>query len=105
MDGTTEKIEVVTSPQGASCSFIRAGKVIGSVVTPGSLTIDKTKDELDIYCVKKGYKPGTVTEKSGTDKATYGNIAIGGLIGGIVDSASGADDYYDTPVNVILERK
>jgi hypothetical protein len=33
---------------------------------------------------------------------TFGNIAIGGLIGWGIDSAVGADNKYDSPMNITL---
>jgi hypothetical protein len=39
---------------------------------------------------------------SGAAGATFGNIVAGGGIGWAIDSASGADNKYDAPVNVTL---
>jgi len=42
---------------------------------------------------------------SGAAGATFGNIVAGGLIGWGVDSATGSDNKYDSPVNITLPRK
>lgn len=34
--------------------------------------------------------------------ATFGNIVLGGGIGWAIDSASGADNKYTSPVNITL---
>lgn len=39
---------------------------------------------------------------SGSAGATFGNIVAGGLIGWGIDSASGSDNKYDSPVNMTL---
>jgi hypothetical protein len=39
---------------------------------------------------------------SGIAPATWGNLALGGLVGWGVDSAFGADNKYDSPVNLTL---
>ena len=39
---------------------------------------------------------------SGLADASFGNIIAGGIIGAVVDSASGADNKYASPVNVSM---
>jgi hypothetical protein len=43
--------------------------------------------------------------KSSSAGATFGNIVAGGLIGWGVDSATGSDNKYDSPVNITLSKK
>jgi hypothetical protein len=40
--------------------------------------------------------------KSGNAKATLGNILLGGVVGWGIDSATGADNKYTSPVNITL---
>jgi hypothetical protein len=40
--------------------------------------------------------------KSGAAGATFGNIVLGGGIGWAVDSATGSDNKYDSPVNLSM---
>jgi hypothetical protein len=40
--------------------------------------------------------------KSGAAGATFGNIVLGGGIGWAIDSATGSDNKYDSPVNLSL---
>lgn len=44
----------------------------------------------------------TYLNHSGVAGATVGNIILGGGIGWAIDSAAGADNKYDTPVNITL---
>jgi len=76
---------------------------IGTVSpTPGGILIEKTKYDIIIKCNKDGYQEATYFNKSGSAAATFGNIVLGGGIGWAIDSASGSDNKYDSPVNITL---
>jgi hypothetical protein len=103
VEGTSQTIAVSTNPSGASCTFMRQGKPIGTVAaTPGSTKIDKTKYDITVECEKAGFAKSTYLNKSGAAGATFGNIIAGGGIGWAVDSAVGADNKYDSVVNITL---
>jgi hypothetical protein len=103
IEGTSQTIAVSTNPVGASCTFMRQGKPIGTVaMTPGSAKIDKTKYDITIECEKDGFTKSTYLNKSGAAGATFGNILAGGGVGWAVDSAVGADNKYDGAVNITL---
>ena len=106
VEGRSEQLMVNTSPDNAHCTILRKGESIATIpVTPGSTLIEKTKDDITIRCSKAGYEEATFIDHSGIDDWTYGNIALGGLIGWAIDSSAGADNYYDSPVNVTLPKK
>jgi hypothetical protein len=97
---------VNTNPPGASCTFTRHDQTLGTISpTPGSLYIEKTKYDITIACDKKGYETATYLNHSGAAGATFGNIVLGGGIGWAVDSATGSDNKYDSPVNITLPKK
>ena len=103
IEGTSQQIEVVTNPAGASCTLVREGQPIGTInPTPGSVLIKKTKYDITVLCDKQGFAQATYLNHSGAAGATAGNIILGGGIGWAIDSASGADNKYDTPVNLTL---
>ena len=103
IDGTSQQIAVNTNPSGADCGLYREGVRIGEVAnTPGSVLIKKSKHDISVVCVKDGYQQATYFNKSGVAGATFGNILLGGGVGWIVDSAAGADNKYDSPVNITL---
>jgi hypothetical protein len=103
ISGTSQEIKVVTNPPGANCQLVRGGAVIGQVYqTPGSATIQKTKDDITLACHKDGYQEASYVNHSGIDGATYGNIVLGGAVGWGVDSSIGADNRYDSVVNVSM---
>ena len=101
--GKTQAITLNTSPSGARCELNRDGRLIGTVEnTPGVITLDKTKHDIDVTCQKEGFSDSKSFAESGTEWVTLGNIIIGGLIGWGVDSAVGADNKYPEVVNVTL---
>ncbi len=55
-----------------------------------------------IECELAGYQKATYHNKSGVAAATFGNIVLSGGVGWAIDSASGADNKYTSPVNLTL---
>ncbi len=103
LDGTSQQIMVNTNPSGADCGLYRQGERIASIQNaPGSALVQKTKNDIWVACVKSGYQPSSFLDKSGLAAASFGNIIAGGVIGAVVDSASGADNKYDSPINVSM---
>ena len=106
IEGTSQEITVNTNPTGADCALEREGVSIAHVnPTPGSATIKKTKYDITVRCNKDGYQEATYLNHSGAAGATLGNILAGGGVGWAIDSASGADNKYDNPVNITLVPK
>ena len=106
-DGVTQEIKVVTNPAGASCVFERQGFPVASVAqTPGSALVQKTKYDITVKCDKPEYEQAVYLNHSGVSAAIAGNIAADIIltagISSIVDSATGADNKYDTVVNLTL---
>jgi len=108
-EGTSQEITVVTNPPGAHCSFLRKGdgKEMGNIaVTPGTLSVRKSKYDLTITCDKEGYQQATYLNHSGVSSVVAANVAVDLIltagISSIVDSANGADNHYDPVVNLSL---
>ena len=103
IEGRSQQIAVNTNPAGADCGLYRQGLRIATVQNaPGSTLVEKTKHDIWVVCVKQGYQQATYFNHSGAAGATFGNIILGGGIGWIVDSATGSDNKYDSPVNITL---
>jgi hypothetical protein len=103
LSGNSQTITLSTNPPGARCEVVREGRIIGTVEnTPGAITIDKTKHDMDITCKKDGFTDAKGFAESGTEGATFGNILLGGGIGWAIDSAAGADNKYPDVVTVNL---
>jgi hypothetical protein len=102
MEGSGESVTIETNPAGALCDVDRTGTHLGTVAkTPGSVRIDKSKNDLTVYCKEDGFQPASVTESPKFVGTTFGNIVAGGLIGVVVDAASGAN--YEYPTNIHLD--
>ena len=107
-EGTSQDIAVVTNPTGAHCAFKRDdGRDMGSIeATPAKLTVRKSKYDLTITCKKPGYQDAAYVNHPGTSAAIAANVAVDILltagISSIVDSANGADNKYDSVVNITM---
>ena len=105
VEGRSQNIGIASSPPGAHCTLQRNGAQLGVVdSTPGSVTIEKTKDDILVSCALAGYQPSTQYLHSGISSGVYGNIIAGGLIGWGVDSATGADNDYPSAVDIQFVR-
>ncbi len=102
VNGSSQTVTVSTTPPGATCTVDRVGARIGAVAqTPGSVRLDKSKNDLSVTCSKPGFQTATVTKAPSFGGATFGNIIAGGVIGVVVDAASGAN--YEYPGDIRLE--
>jgi hypothetical protein len=106
VDTERETVSINTTPTNAHCNVARNGQRIAEIVsTPGIAVINKTKDPIDVHCVMMNYTPTDVTVQSGLDPWIWGNIPFfGGPLGAGVDYWSDAYNYYETPINITLEK-
>jgi hypothetical protein len=103
VDGTGDTVTLSTTPAGATCTVDRSGERVGAVAaTPGSLRLSKSRHDLNITCTKEGYQPSTTTASSRFTGATFGNVLVGGVVGVVVDAASGANNRYPPDVRLDL---
>lgn len=103
MEGTGQSVQVSTSPSGAACQVSREGAHLGDIAsTPGSIRVDKSKNDLTVTCSKPGYQMASVTRSPGFQGTTFGNIILGGGVGAIVDASTGANYEYPGQINLDL---
>ena len=105
--GWSENITVSTTPSEATATFNITGEPPKTCVTPCVMSV-KRQDEITIEIVKDGYQPEMVAltkEIAATGAAGFaGNLLLGGVVGGVVDAASGAAlDHKPNPVIVTLK--
>jgi hypothetical protein len=100
--GTTQTIDISSSPDGAICTLTRAGAKLGTITTPGNLSIKRSRDSITVDCTKEGYEDARTIMNAQAEKATYGNAIFGGIIGMAVDNSTGANSRYDPSVAVEL---
>ncbi len=96
-NGRTQVVQIRSTPDQANVVISnRAGERIHSVVTPATITLDRSagffKPELYTAIVTKpGYKPQVMTVKGKVNNWYMANLMFGGVIGMlIVDPATGA---------------
>lgn len=101
--GSSQNVSVITDPADANCVFRRDGKVIGIVnPTPGTLSITKSGAPIEVRCVKEGYAEASGKISSHFQAATLGNVLLGGVVGLIVDTSSGAMSEYEPELRISL---
>ena len=103
VEGDDQTVTVVTDPAGATCKLTRKGVTVGAVnPTPGSVVLQKSKDDVSVTCKKDGHFEETAALSSSFQNMTLGNVIFGGFIGIAVDSASGAMNEYPASVTILL---
>ena len=103
--GNSQVISVETRDKGqmvsgAMCTMTNP-KGTYYITSPGTVTIRRAYDDLNVKCEKEGLQPGLLTVKSTTKAMAFGNILFGGIIGGAIDAGSGA--AYDYPPLVSVQ--
>jgi hypothetical protein len=106
VSGTTQTIGINSDPQGADCQFSRKGAVVGRVnPTPGTMQISKDYESVAVLCRKDDFDDLAGVIGSEFQAMTLGNILLGGIIGVVVDAASGAMMKYPESVTFTLVPK
>ena len=103
--GTSQSIliDVLNAP-GAICRGTdNKGRQYVWFETPASTTVHKGDGPMALICEKEGFEKTTMTFDEGLTNATYGNIIIGGGIGILVDTMSGAAQEYPSQVRFVMK--
>jgi len=74
------------------------------LATPGSVTVHRSYDDMNVTCSKAGYIANAGSVPSGTKGMAFGNLLFGGLIGAAVDMGTGSAYDYPSPITVWLQR-
>lgn len=98
LNGTKTDYMAASAPQGATVKFSNGA----TCTTPCKMEF-RRKDDLRADLTMPGYKPTYVLIQSKLNGSTFGNILLGGGIGGVVDGANGASNrLFPSPLNVRL---
>ena len=99
--GTSQNITITSTPPGGHCDLTRKGEHVATLdATPGTVKVDKTKNDILLTCKLAGYQDASANLESGYGAGTFGNIILGGGIGWAIDSATGADNKYPSSAAV-----
>lgn len=85
----------------AACDLTNS-KGVWYVTTPGSVSIRRSNDDMQVICKKEGYESGRASVVSDTKGSMFGNIILGGGIGAIVDHNNGSAYEYPTLIQVVM---
>lgn len=108
LEGTSQEILVSTNPAGATCTLEREGQTIATIpATPSAALVQRRKHDITIRCKKDGFQDAIYVNNSGLASGSVaGNVAADLLLtaglSSIVDSASGADNQYESTVNITM---
>lgn len=101
--GSSQNVTLVTEPGGAACVFNRGGEIMGIInPTPGTLMLTKGHGDVRVRCSKEGFLDSSGVVGAKFQKMTFGNILFGGIIGIVVDAASGATGEYEPQITITL---
>ncbi|MGH3543580.1 MAG: hypothetical protein ACRDTO_14655 [Mycobacterium sp.] len=102
--GTSQSLSVQTTSDGTALSGaqcdLKNDKGTWFVTTPGTVTVHRSYDALNVKCTHDGYTPVVVTDASSTKGMAFGNILFGGLIGAAIDVSDGAAYVYPALITV-----
>jgi hypothetical protein len=107
VDGSTETVTVQTANgpgalAGAQCALDnKKGNWV--VTTPGSVTVHRGSEALEVKCTKDGYAPATDMVSAATNNVVYWNILLGGGVGATTDTVSGAAWKYPQTITVPMQ--
>ena len=87
VSGSTQTIAVTSIPSGATVTAEPGGT---KATTPGSLILDRKGGPYRVTFALDGYDPYSISLTTGTNGWTWGNVIIGGIIGMLIDSSTGA---------------
>jgi len=93
--------EAGSSLPGANCKLMN-DKGSWFVTTPGSVTVTRSYNDINVTCTKEGHNAGVATAKSSTKAMAAGNLIFGGVIGAAVDAGTGAAFDYPSLIQVIM---
>ncbi len=105
IEGTSQPVTVATpGADGANCTLSSPDGTY-YLITPGTVTVEKSKHDISVLCKKEGYSDGAATLASNFEGWTLGNIIFGGIIGVGVDAISGALNDYQGSITIPMQRK
>ena len=85
ISGRSQKISVSTTPSEAKVTLNGMEQK-----SPAIFTLDRTVPSYQVTIEKEGYKTVNVTIRRGINGWIFGNIIFGGIIGVVIDCASGS---------------
>lgn len=73
-----------------------------TAVTPASVTVARSADDIQVECRKQGMAPGLAKLVSRAHGGMFGNIIFGGGIGAIIDHTKGTGYEYPNVAAIVM---
>lgn len=99
IEGSSQNLNLATVPNVPSQCTLTNERGSWQVNAPGRVTLDRSVSDLNVECVANGFSGDTI-EESGLEPWAAGNLLFGGVIGGVVDAATGSLFAYDKNLSV-----
>lgn len=102
VSGRSQQIPVVTNPSGA---IVTVGTM--TQTSPATFLLDRRQGVYVVKVEKEGYQPIEVVLRKGVNGWVFGNIVFGGLIGLVIDIASGSASKFtpdEVEVNLVQQQ-
>lgn len=96
-----EQFEIVSDVE-ASCEVTDAAGTRTAEV-PGPVVADPKHAPARVACDSDGYKPYSTVVDTEFNKAMFGNLIVGGVIGAAIDIGSGSHQRYPDHVFIVME--
>jgi hypothetical protein len=101
--GTSQSIAINTpDAPGATCELSSPAISTQTIVTPASVTLEKSQHNVNVMCKKECFNTGVGIIASSTEMMTAGNVIAGGVVGLAVDAGSGAINKYEPLVTISM---
>jgi hypothetical protein len=104
--GGVQAINIQSQPSGAACTLTREGQTLGSLLTPGQITVSRSKAAIQVTCRKAGYQDTgeflVATHEPLALLDLVPVVAVVTLPAHAVDMASGAYAQYPNELRVWL---
>lgn len=101
--GTSQELFVETQDvEDAKCTLASEKGTWTLESTPGYVNVDRGGGSLTVECTKEQYLKSEMLVEEAFEEMTLGNILIGGLVGVVVDAASGAAFKYPPNISIIM---
>ena len=89
-----QDITITTTPAGASCVLSNTQQSVTLEKTPGTVTVTRMFEPLNVECSLPGYHKGETIIEAKTRGRAWGNILLLG-VPAVVDTADGKGYEYD----------
>ena len=102
--GGSQAIHIQSQPADAQCTLTREGQTLGSLVTPGDITVSLSRHPIRVKCRKTDYQDTAELLVAKHEPLKLLNIAVPvvGIVGDAADYASGAYVQYPKDLKVWL---